>query len=119
MKHLHSIYIAVTILLFSACSYNSRHLSRTHNGVPSDSIEFFIECYTPVTEYKNLSFCSSGVTTLPNIVMRFAHHAVNAYRVSIINGLSVIYYEDHSSTSLGSSFILGTEMSQIFPFDNN
>lgn len=27
MKHLHSIYIAVTILLFSACSYNSRHLS--------------------------------------------------------------------------------------------
>ena len=92
---------------------------RTHNGVPSDSIEFFIECYTPVTEYKNLSFCSSGVTTLPNIVMRFAHHAVNAYRVSIINGLSVIYYEDHSSTSLGSSFILGTEMSQIFPFDNN
>lgn len=27
MKHLHSIYIAVTILLFSACSYNSRYLS--------------------------------------------------------------------------------------------
>ena len=27
MKHLHSIYIAVTILLSSACSYNGHHLS--------------------------------------------------------------------------------------------
>lgn len=92
---------------------------RTQNGVSPDSVEYFIEFYAPVTEYTDLSFCSSGVTYLPNILMGFATHVVNAYRVSIIEGLSVIYYEDYSSTSCGNGFILGYEMRQIFPFDIN
>ncbi len=91
---------------------------RTSGGVPPASIESFIEVYTPVTEQNNLNIYPEGVTLLPKLVMVFESHAVNATRVFRMGSSSTIHYEDHSSQSLGDSFILGSEMSMLFTFDN-
>lgn len=92
---------------------------RVQGGINIDSIEDLIEEYIPVTEHYNLNFCPSGVSTnLPNLVMVFAGHAVNAYRAYRLINTSVVYYRDYSSTSLGDSFILGDEMSRIYVFTN-
>ncbi len=87
---------------------------RTSGGVPIDEIQSFIEVYTPVTEYSDLSTFSMGETTLDNDVMVFATHAVNAYRIFKSAISPVIYYEDHSSSGSGGGFILGEEMRRIY-----
>ena len=92
---------------------------RTQGGVPIDEVKNLIEYYVPVTEYDNLDpFPEGSAYSLPNYVMIFNNHAVNAYKMSKLwGGLITIYYEDHSSTTTGGGFILGREMRRIYVFD--
>lgn len=79
----------------------------------------FIIILLAVTEYDNLDpFPEGSAYSLPNYVMIFNNHAVNAYKMSKLwGGLITIYYEDHSSTTTGGGFILGREMRRIYVFD--
>lgn len=87
-----------------------------NNGIPYGAIKPLIERYAPVTEYHDLSFCREGVHVVPNYVMVFEGHAVNAYK--IIKGYlgNDIHYKDHSATSEGSGIIGESEMTSIYVF---
>lgn len=96
---------------------------RTSGGVPTTSIESFIEVYTPVSEYNNLSYwaqyATHDVSKLVTVIWN-SQHAVNTYKISRQQnlGTSIIWYKDYSSTRTSeSSFIFGNEMNSIYVFD--
>ena len=92
---------------------------RENGGIPFNLIESLIEAYTPVTACTNISFCPFGTTNVPNLVMVFGGHAVNAYKIFNSGGqASILYYNDYSQTAgFPNSLILLSELTCIYNFD--
>lgn len=97
---------------------------RTAGGVPVESVYSFINKYTPVNKYTNLSFCdlSNDSTSLNNMVMVFyatsTIHAANAHKCSKVPGCTVIHYHDYSATSAGDGLITSDRLIYIYPYAN-
>lgn len=94
---------------------------RNEGGIPSASVESFIELYTSVTPYNDLSFCGTGEQFHPNYVITFGSHAANAYRSfkDMYGGCGIIYYTDSSASSIlngGSGILLASESFTIYVF---
>ncbi len=93
-------------------------------GVPGKRVKEFIEVYTPVREFNNLTFCQGLTGSLPNIVTCYSHyggsgrHAVNAYAYVNTGYSKIIFYEDVSSASSGNGSIILQQLYRIFPFDS-
>lgn len=92
-----------------------------NGGIPRDSLGVYIREFVFVARYHDMSFCSSPITTLRNVVMFYFiqypyGHIVNVYKYTKCGSYKLLYYHDFSSTSQGNGTLLESQMSDIYPF---
>ncbi len=94
---------------------------RQNWGIPRDSLGVYINEFVFVARYHNMSFCSSPITSLKNIVMFYFiqypyGHIVNVYKYTRLGSFGLLYYHDYSATSQGDGTLMESQMSDIYPF---
>lgn len=94
---------------------------RQNWGIPRDSLGVYINKFVFVARYHNMSFCSSPITSLKNIVMFYFiqypyGHIVNVYKYTRLGSFGLLYYHDYSATSQGDGTLMESQMSDIYPF---
>ena len=96
---------------------------QSQGGILEPYVIQLIYEFHPVKPYKNMSFCKKNkATDLDSLVLLFhwsetTGHAVNAYKYDPTTSNKLIYYVDHSSTSLGPGTIHAANMFKIFVFE--